>query len=78
MKAGSTWNHPVCLNDLMATVAEITGAELAANAGEDSMSLCSNTALTAMGRSNIECVLMVEPVKCVHHRCTTPRSAYRL
>ncbi|MBN8458187.1 MAG: arylsulfatase [Verrucomicrobia bacterium] len=38
VKAGSTWNHPVCLNDLMATVAEITGAKLPPGAGEDSVS----------------------------------------
>ncbi|MGN6543418.1 MAG: sulfatase-like hydrolase/transferase [Aureliella sp.] len=39
IKAGSTWDHTVCLNDLMATAAEITGAKLPANAGEDSVSL---------------------------------------
>ncbi len=39
VKSGSTWNHPVCLNDLMATAAEITGATLPPNAGEDSVSL---------------------------------------
>jgi arylsulfatase A-like enzyme len=35
---GTTWKHPVCLNDLMATAAEITGAKLPPNAGEDSIS----------------------------------------
>ena len=39
VQAGSTWNHPVCLNDLMATAAELTGAQLPPNAGEDSVSL---------------------------------------
>jgi len=36
---GSTWNHTVCLNDLMATAAELTGATLPDDAGEDSVSL---------------------------------------
>lgn len=39
IKAGSTWNHPVCLNDFMATAAELTGATIPPNAGEDSVSL---------------------------------------
>lgn len=39
VKAGSTWNHPVCLNDLMATAAELTGATIPPNAGEDSVSI---------------------------------------
>jgi arylsulfatase A-like enzyme len=39
IKAGSTNAHTVCLNDLMATAAEIVGAKLPANAGEDSFSL---------------------------------------
>ena len=38
VKPGATWNHPVCLNDLMATAAEVTGAKIPANAGEDSFS----------------------------------------
>lgn len=38
VKADSTGNHPVCLNDLMATVAELTGAVMPPNAGEDSVS----------------------------------------
>ncbi|MGN6137228.1 MAG: sulfatase family protein [Aureliella sp.] len=37
-KAGSTWKHPVCLNDLLATAAEITGANVPPSAGEDSVS----------------------------------------
>jgi arylsulfatase A-like enzyme len=36
---GATWNHPVCLNDFLATVAEICGSPLPPNAGEDSTSL---------------------------------------
>ena len=39
VKAGSTRNHPVCLNDLMATAAELSGAQIPPNAGEDSVSL---------------------------------------
>ncbi|MBL9189689.1 MAG: arylsulfatase [Opitutaceae bacterium] len=39
IKAGSTNAHTICLNDLMATAAEIAGAKLPANAGEDSVSL---------------------------------------
>lgn len=39
VKSGSTWNHPVCLNDLMATAAEITGAKVPPSAGKDSVSL---------------------------------------
>jgi arylsulfatase A len=39
VQAGSLWKHPVCLNDLLATAAEICGAPLPPNAGEDSVSL---------------------------------------
>lgn len=39
VKAGSIWNHTVCLNDLLATSAEIVGAKLPSNAGEDSVSI---------------------------------------
>ena len=39
VKAATTWNHPVCLNDLIATAAELSGAQLPPNAGEDSVSL---------------------------------------
>ena len=39
VKAGSVNDHVVCLNDLMATAAEITGAKIPDNAGEDSVSL---------------------------------------
>lgn len=41
VQAGSTWKHTICLNDLMATAAEITGAQLPPNAGEDSVSFLS-------------------------------------
>jgi arylsulfatase A len=39
VKPGSVNDHTVCLNDLMATAAEVVGAKLPANAGEDSVSL---------------------------------------
>jgi arylsulfatase A-like enzyme len=39
VKPGSVNNHTICLNDLMATAAEIVGAKLPDNAGEDSVSL---------------------------------------
>ena len=32
VQPGTTWNHPVCLTDLMATAAELTGAKLPPNA----------------------------------------------
>ena len=38
VKAGTTWNHTICLNDLMATAAEITAATLPPDAAEDSVS----------------------------------------
>lgn len=38
VKAGSTWSHTICLNDLIATAAEVVGAKLPATAGEDSVS----------------------------------------
>jgi arylsulfatase A len=38
VRAGSTTDQLVCLNDLMATCAEITGAKLPDHAGEDSVS----------------------------------------
>jgi hypothetical protein len=41
VKPGSLNDHTVCLNDLMATAAEITGAKIPDNAGEDSVSLIS-------------------------------------
>lgn len=39
VKPGSVNDHTVCLNDLMATAAELTGAKIPDNAGEDSVSL---------------------------------------
>lgn len=39
VKAGSTWSHTVCLNDLLATAAEIVETPLPATTGEDSVSL---------------------------------------
>ena len=39
IKAGTVNDHTVCLNDLIATAAEIVGAKLPADAGEDSVSL---------------------------------------
>jgi arylsulfatase A len=38
IKAGAVNDHTVCLNDLMATAAEIVGAKVPADAGEDSVS----------------------------------------
>ncbi len=39
VKAGSTYDHTVCLTDLFATAAEILGQKLPATAAEDSVSL---------------------------------------
>jgi len=39
VKPGAVNDHTVCLNDLMATAAEITGAKVPDGAGEDSVSL---------------------------------------
>ncbi|MHB8899204.1 MAG: sulfatase family protein [Thermoguttaceae bacterium] len=39
VKPGSVNDHTVCLNDLMATAAEIVGSKIPDNAGEDSVSL---------------------------------------
>lgn len=39
VKPGSTWTHTVCLNDLLATAADLVGAQIPAGAGEDSVSL---------------------------------------
>jgi arylsulfatase A-like enzyme len=49
VKPGSVNDHTVCLNDLMATAAEIVGAKLPANAGEDSVSLLPELLGTAKG-----------------------------
>jgi arylsulfatase A len=43
VKPGSVNDHTVCLNDLMATAAEITGAKIPDNAGEDSVSLLAES-----------------------------------
>ena len=47
IKPGSTCADVICLNDLMATVAEITGAKLPANAAEDSVSILPDLLGTA-------------------------------
>jgi arylsulfatase A-like enzyme len=39
VKPGSVNDHTICLNDLMATAAEIVNAKIPDNAGEDSVSL---------------------------------------
>lgn len=39
VKAGSTNEHTICLNDIMATAAEIAGAKIPDSGGEDSVSL---------------------------------------
>ena len=36
VKAGSTWDEPVCQTDFLATFAEMVGAKLPPDAGEDS------------------------------------------
>lgn len=47
IKPGSTCADVICLNDLMATAAEITGAKLPANAAEDSVSILPDLLGTA-------------------------------
>jgi arylsulfatase A-like enzyme len=49
VKAGAVTDQVVCLTDLMATCAEITGAKLPDNAGEDSISLLPVLKRTAQG-----------------------------
>ncbi|MEO6754161.1 MAG: arylsulfatase [Chthoniobacteraceae bacterium] len=49
IKAGSTCGDTICLNDLMATCAEIVGAKLPDNAGEDSVSILPDLLGTAKG-----------------------------
>jgi arylsulfatase A len=46
---GSTNDHTICLNDLMATAAEVAGAPLPASAGEDSVSLVPELTGTSPG-----------------------------
>ena len=38
VKAGKKWTRPVCQTDILATLAELVGQQLPANAGEDSVS----------------------------------------
>ena len=47
IKAGTVCEDTICLNDLMATCAEIVGAKLADNAGEDSVSILPDLLGTA-------------------------------
>lgn len=49
IKAGSVCDDTICLNDLMATCAEIVGAKLPDNAGEDSVSILPDLLSTAKG-----------------------------
>ena len=49
VKAGSVCDDTICLNDLMATCAEIIGAKLPDNAGEDSVSILPDLLGTAKG-----------------------------
>jgi arylsulfatase A-like enzyme len=49
VKPGSTNDHTICLNDLMATAAELTGAKIPPAAGEDSVSLVPELLGTATG-----------------------------
>jgi arylsulfatase A-like enzyme len=48
VKPGSVNDHTVCLNDLMATAAELSGAKIPEEAGEDSVSLVAEL----LGTSN--------------------------
>ncbi len=47
IKAGSVCDHTICLTDFIATTAEITGATLPENAGEDSFSILPHLLGTA-------------------------------
>lgn len=49
IKPGSTCDDTICLNDLMATCAEVIGVKLPDNAGEDSVSILSDLLGTAKG-----------------------------
>jgi arylsulfatase A-like enzyme len=51
VKPGTVNDHTICLNDLMATAAEITGAKLRDDAGEDSVSLVAELLGTAQAAS---------------------------
>jgi len=49
IKAGAVCDDTICLNDLMATCAEIVGAKIPDNAGEDSVSILPDLLGTAKG-----------------------------
>lgn len=49
VKEGSTCDDTICLTDLLATVADILGFDIPANAGEDSMSILPDLLGTASG-----------------------------
>ena len=49
IKAGAVCDDTICLNDLMATCAEIVGVKLPDNAGEDSVSILPDLLGTAKG-----------------------------
>ncbi len=49
IKPGSTCDDTICLNDLMATAAQIIGVKLPDNAGEDSVSILPDLLGTATG-----------------------------
>ena len=49
VKPGSECSDTICLNDLLATAADIVGAKLPANAGEDSVSILPDLLGTAKG-----------------------------
>lgn len=49
IKAGTVCEDTICLNDLMATCAEIVGAKIPDNAGEDSVSILPDLLGTAKG-----------------------------
>jgi arylsulfatase A len=49
IKAGSVCHDTICLNDLMATCAEVVGAKIPDNAGEDSVSILPDLLGTAKG-----------------------------
>jgi len=49
VKAGAVCDDVICLNDLMATAAEVVGAKLPADAGEDSVSILPDLVGTAKG-----------------------------
>ncbi|VGO13136.1 Arylsulfatase [Pontiella desulfatans] len=67
VKAGSSSDEIICLTDLMATCAELTGARLPDHAGEDSVSF----APALLGKP------MVSTLKGVVHHSVSGRFAYR-